>query len=61
VRIKLLLDYRLRPRLLSGGLVIRLELHIAGLADPDYGNILDSLHDPKIARGHEHSLPQSER
>jgi hypothetical protein len=58
VRIELLLDHSLRPRLLAGGLMLRLKLHPAELTDSDDRNILDSLHDPQIALGHEHSLPQ---
>jgi hypothetical protein len=58
VRIELLLDHSLRPRLLAGGLMSRLELLVTRFADPDNRNILDSLDDPKIALGHEYSFPQ---
>jgi hypothetical protein len=61
VRVELLLDYCLRPRLLSGWLMFRMELLLAGFADSDDRNILDSLYDTKIALGHEHSLPQFAR
>jgi hypothetical protein len=37
--------------------MFRMELGLAGLADSDHGNILDSLDDPQIALGHDHSLP----
>ena len=58
MRIELLLDHSLRPRLLARRLMLRLKLHLATLADSDHRNILDSLHDAKIALGHRHSLPQ---
>jgi hypothetical protein len=61
VRVELLLDDRLRPCLLASRLMLRLELHFAELADSDDRNILDPFHDPKIALGHEHSLPQFAR
>src|SRR5450755_287363 len=61
VRIELLLDHRLRPGLLACGLMLRLELYFAALADSDHGNILDSLDDAKIALGHDHSLPHFDR
>ena len=61
MRIELLLDHRLRPRLLPRRLMLRLELYLAALADSDYRNILDALHDAKIALGHEYSLPQFAR
>ena len=58
VRVELLLDYRLRPRLLTGGLMFRLELVLTGFTDSDEWNILDSLYDTKVALGHEYSFPQ---
>jgi hypothetical protein len=58
VRIELLLDHSLRPRLLARRLVLRLKLNLAGLADPDDRNVLYSLYNPKIALGHSYSLPQ---
>jgi hypothetical protein len=58
VRIELLLDDSLRPCLLACRLMLGLELHLAALADSDHRNILDSFYDPKIALGHEYSLPQ---
>ncbi|MGA8312366.1 MAG: hypothetical protein WB755_20215, partial [Terriglobales bacterium] len=58
VRIELLLDYRLCPRLLSSRLMLRLELDFAELTDSDHRNVLDPLYDAKIALGHEYSLPQ---
>jgi len=57
VRIELLLDDRLRPCLLARRLMFCLELHFAALTDTDHRNILDSLHDAKIALGHGYSLP----
>jgi hypothetical protein len=57
VRVELLLDHGLRPRLLTGGLMLRLELLLAGLADSNDWDILDALDDPKSALGHEYSLP----
>ncbi len=56
MRIELLLDHRLRPRLLARRLMLRLKLGLAGLADSDDRNILDSLNDPKIALRHADSL-----
>src|ERR1700680_3634673 len=58
VRIELLLDHSLRPRLLTGRLMLRLELLIAEFADSNDRNVLDSLYDTQIALGHEYSLPQ---
>jgi hypothetical protein len=58
VRIELLLDHSLRPRLLSRRLMLSLELHLAALADSDHRNILDAFHDAKIALRHSYSLPQ---
>jgi hypothetical protein len=58
VRVELLLDYSLRPRLLSCRLMFRLKLYLAGLADSDHRNILDALYDAKVALGHEYSFPQ---
>src|SRR5712664_1217425 len=58
VRVELLLNHSLRPRLLADGLMLRLELYLAGLTDSDDRNVLDPLDDPKIALGHEYSLPQ---
>ena len=51
VRIKLLLDHSLRPRLLASRLMLRLELDFAELTDSDDRNILDSLYDPKLRLG----------
>jgi hypothetical protein len=59
VRIKLLLDHCLRPRLLANWLMLGLELDFAGFTDSDDRNILDALDDPKAALGHDlvsHSL-----
>jgi quercetin dioxygenase-like cupin family protein len=53
VRIELLLDHCLRPRLLASGLMLRLELLLTGLTDPDDWDILDALDDPKSALGHD--------
>jgi hypothetical protein len=61
VRIELLLDDRLRPCLLARRLMLCLELHFAALTDTDHRNILDSLHDAKIALGHGYSLPHFAR
>jgi hypothetical protein len=58
VRVELLLDYSLRPRLLTGRLMFRLKLHFARFTDSDDRDILDSLYDPKTARGHGYSFPQ---
>ncbi len=58
VRIELLLDHSLCPRLLASWLMLRLELDLARLTDSDDRNILDSLYDPKIALGHGYSFPQ---
>ena len=58
MRVELLLDHSLRPRLLARRLMLCLELHLAALADSDHGNILDAFHDAKIALGHAYSLPQ---
>jgi hypothetical protein len=58
VGVELLLNDCLRPGLLARRLMLGLELHLAALADPDRGNILDSLYDTKITLGHAHSLPQ---
>ena len=58
VRIELLLNYSLRPRLLASWLMFGLKLEPAAFADSDDGNVLDSLDDPKIALGHEDSFPQ---
>lgn len=52
VRVELLLDDSLRPGLLARGLMLGLELSVAGLADSDDWNILDPLDDPKIALSH---------
>jgi hypothetical protein len=51
--IELLLDYRLRPRLLASRLMLRLELEATGLTHSNDRNVLDSLDDPKIALRHE--------
>jgi hypothetical protein len=59
VRIKLLLDHRLCPRLLANGLMLGLELDFAGFTDSYDWDILDTFYDPKIALGHDtvsHSL-----
>ena len=56
MRIELLLNHRLRPRLLACRLMLGLKLGLAGLADSDDRNILDSFKDPKVALRHEHSL-----
>lgn len=61
MRVELLLDHRLRTRLLAGGLMLRQELHVAGLTDSDDRDIFDALYDPKAALGHEYSLPQFAR
>lgn len=61
VRIELPLDHGLRPSLLASRLMPRVELDLARLTDSDDRNILDSLYDPKIALGHEYSLPQFAR
>ena len=53
VRVELLLDYRLRPRLLTGGLMFRMELLLTGFTDSDDRNVLDPLYDTKVALGHE--------
>src|SRR6202023_1542459 len=58
VHIELLLNHRLRSCLLPRRLMFCLKLHPAALADSDHRNVLDSLHDAKIALGHEYSLPQ---
>jgi hypothetical protein len=52
VGIELLLDHRLRPRLLASGLMLRLELLFAGLTDSYDWDILDPLDDPKTALRH---------
>jgi hypothetical protein len=52
VRIELLLDHSLRPRLLARGLMLRLELFLAGLADSYDWDILEALDDPKTALRH---------
>jgi hypothetical protein len=56
--IELLLYDRLRSRLLSRRLMFCHELDLAGFTDSDDRNILHSLDDPKVALGHEHSVPQ---
>jgi hypothetical protein len=61
VCIELLLDHRLRPRLLASRLMLRLELEATGLTHSNDRNVLDSLYDPKIALRHENSLPQNMR
>jgi hypothetical protein len=61
VRVELLLDHRLRPRLLARRLMLGVELHIAGLTDSNDRDVLDSLDDPKTPLGHEHSFPQFAR
>ena len=61
VRIKLLLDHSLRPRLLSSRLMLRLKLDFTEVTDSDHRNVLDSLYDPQIALGHAYSLPQIPR
>jgi hypothetical protein len=38
--------------------MLSLELDLASLTDSDDWNIFDSLYDPKIALGHDYSLPQ---
>lgn len=58
VRIELLLNDSLRPRLLAGWLMLGVELYLTEFTDPDDRNIFDSLYYPKIALGHEHSFPQ---
>jgi hypothetical protein len=58
VRVELLLDYSLRPCLLADGLMLGMELHIAGFTDSDDRDVLDSLDDTKIALGHDYSFPQ---
>lgn len=58
VRIELLLNDSLRPRLLAGWLMLGVELYLAEFTDPDDRNIFDSLYYPKTALGHEHSFPQ---
>jgi hypothetical protein len=58
VRIELLLNDSLRPRLLARRLMLRLKLNLAGLADSDDRNILYSPDDSKVALGHSYSLPQ---
>ncbi len=58
VSIELLLYDRLRSRLLSRGLMFRHELDLAGFTDSDDRNVLHSLDDPKVALGHEDSVPQ---
>jgi hypothetical protein len=58
VRIELLLNDSLRPRLLAGWLMLGVELCLAEFTDSDDGNIFDSLYYPKTALGHEHSFPQ---
>jgi hypothetical protein len=57
VSIELLLNHRLRPRLLTRRLVLSLKLDFAGLTDSDDRNVLDALDDPQIALGHDYSLP----
>ena len=57
MRIELLLDHSLRPRLLSDGLMFSLKLDSAAFTDSNHRNVLDSLDDAKIALGHEYSLP----
>jgi hypothetical protein len=52
VRIELLLDHCLRPRLLAEWLMLRLELLLAGLTDSYHWDILDALDDPKTALRH---------
>ena len=58
VRIELLLNHRLRPRLLTRRLMLRLKLNFAGLTDSNDRNVLDAFDDPQIALGHEYSLTQ---
>lgn len=57
VRIEVLLDHSLRPSLLTGGLVLGLELRLASLTDSDHRNVLDSPYDPKISLRHRHQSP----
>jgi hypothetical protein len=58
VRVELLLDHCLRPRLLARRLMFRLELHATGCTCSYDWHILDAFDDPKTALGHEYSLPQ---
>jgi hypothetical protein len=53
VRVALLLDHSLRPRLLAGGLMLRMELLLTGLADSYDWDTVDALDDPKTADGPE--------
>jgi len=53
VRIELLLNHSLRPRLLADGLMLRLELYPTSLTNSDDRNVLDPLDDPKSALGHD--------
>jgi hypothetical protein len=53
VRIELLLDHRLCPRLLARRLMFRLKLHATGFANSYDRDVLDPLDDPKIALGHD--------
>jgi hypothetical protein len=57
VRIELLLNDGLRPRLLAGWLMLGVKLYLAEFTDADDGNIFDSFYYPKIALGHGHSFP----
>ena len=52
VRIELLLDHSLRPRLLSHRLMLGLKLDFAEFTDSNHRNVLDSLDDAKLALGH---------
>jgi hypothetical protein len=52
VDIELLLDHCLRPRLLAGRLMLRLELLLTGLTDSYDWDILNAPDDPKTALRH---------